>query len=452
MKVQFIADSSFIIEHNGCRILTDPWIGSTIYGGAWLQFPAPVISADDVGPLDYIFISHIHEDHCDPKTIDRLDRNAKIVILDRKPDFISNFLDKHGFRFKDVLKLPSFQKVEIAPGLAIEMIEADPAKPLAHLIDSSMVLHADDGKSLYFGNDTSPYPDLIKHFQSYDFSLALLAAAGGSGYPACFENLTIDESKSEQARIRETYFNKFGETVALLKPDNFMVVAGYHVIAGQNYGVNERMAFLSNPSQAYRTAYNHLPEEQRNSVVPVQLDPGEELDCSALPALSVEAAWDKAMEPGNWEELKAEFIENVASKTAYEHESQVIPPDTDWETLFSVAAGNVIEKVTDKKIEFASRLYINLPTEPKPLVGVIDGSGGTLSIESATVHREAPYLEISCDSRLLYQLLTGAFSWNIADAACFVRYYREPNVFDQPAFIALNYLRMTKSEHAEAGQ
>jgi L-ascorbate metabolism protein UlaG (beta-lactamase superfamily) len=35
MKITLVADSTFIFEHCGVRILTDPWIGATIYGGAW---------------------------------------------------------------------------------------------------------------------------------------------------------------------------------------------------------------------------------------------------------------------------------------------------------------------------------------------------------------------------------------------------------------------------------
>ena len=92
MKVTFVADSTFIFEHEGLRILTDPWIGTTIYGGAWRQFPQPVIKPSDVGRLDYIFISHIHEDHCDAQTIAALDRNATVLLMDRKPNFVDSFL------------------------------------------------------------------------------------------------------------------------------------------------------------------------------------------------------------------------------------------------------------------------------------------------------------------------------------------------------------------------
>ena len=54
MRVTLVTDSCFLFEHAGIRILTDPWIGTSIYGGAWLQFPRPVIRADEVGKLDYI--------------------------------------------------------------------------------------------------------------------------------------------------------------------------------------------------------------------------------------------------------------------------------------------------------------------------------------------------------------------------------------------------------------
>ena len=102
--------------------------------GARVQFPLPVIKAEDVGPLDYIFISHIHEDHCDLHTIKHLDRNAEIVLMDRKPNFVSDFLDFHNLEFKAVHNVKAREKLQIAPDLWLEPVEVDPAQ-LNHMID-----------------------------------------------------------------------------------------------------------------------------------------------------------------------------------------------------------------------------------------------------------------------------------------------------------------------------
>ena len=95
----------------------------------------PVIKAKDVGPLDYIFISHIHEDHCDLHTIKHLDRDAEIVLMDRKPNFVADFLDLRS-NFKKVHNIKLRDKFEIMPGFLLEPVEADPAHKLNHMIDS----------------------------------------------------------------------------------------------------------------------------------------------------------------------------------------------------------------------------------------------------------------------------------------------------------------------------
>ena len=197
MRVTLVADSCFLFEHAGMRMLTDPWIGTAIAGGAWIQFPRPVITAEQVGKLDYIFISHIHEDHCDLPTIRHLDRNARVILMDRKPNFVENFLRHNRFGFKEVINVPLRTQYPIGPGMSVEVVEADPKHTLNHLVDSAMLLHY-DGKSIYFANDNPPYPEIDEYLKRYDFELALLPPVGGSGYPAFYDSLS-DEQKSMRA-------------------------------------------------------------------------------------------------------------------------------------------------------------------------------------------------------------------------------------------------------------
>lgn len=443
MKTKFISDSTFLFEHQGCRILTDPWIGTTIYGGAWMQFPPPVCTPKDIGPLDYIFISHIHEDHCDPKTISELDRNAKIVIMGNRPNFIAKFLDRHGFHFKDIIVIPPFEPTEIASGLSIEMIDADPSQPLAHMIDSSMILHT-GGKSVFFANDNPPYEVALGHLSKYDYSLALLPAAGGAGYPACYDSLSDARRREERDRIRLSYYQVFASTIQSLQPDRFMPVAGYHVISGRNHAINEQMSFLSDPAEAFSVVYDSLSQEQRNRSVPIQLAPGAEFD-TTQPVVDAPEAWRVALQSSGWRDRKAEFLNTVASTAEYDHDSLTLPADLDWGLLFSNAAENLLSMSKANGVEFSSNIYVRLPAKGPANTGFVNGADSAYSIVSHDDERIEPYLEVSADETMLFKLLTGEFSWNIADAACFVRYVREPNIFDQPAFIALNYLNCRSS-------
>ena len=439
MKVTFVANSTFIFEHEGVRILTDPWIGTTIYGGAWRQFPQPVIKPSDVGRLDYIFISHIHEDHCDAQTIAALDRNATVLLMERKPNFVDSFLRRHEFNFREVRKIPPFQKTALTPNLAVEIVDADPSHVLNHLIDSALLLHW-DGKTIHFANDDAPYEGSYAHLKQYDFALSILPASGGSGYPACFVSLSDEEQAREKERIVISYFDTFVDAVTKLRPKRVLASAGNHVIVGRSADLNKRMTFLSTPMAAYRYLYDHLDADARRHVMPLNLREGDCWDADRDDRSNPEAIWKASMVEGDRLERKSRFC--IESKVhGYAHDKIVLPKDLDWQQLFHDAATALLRSVAAAKVDFKSHIYIDLPTEPEPRLGHVDGANGKFDILEASAPKLEPYLQISSDRNLMYQLLRGDFSWNIADAAGYLRYRRIPNVYDQEAVIALNYLR-----------
>ena len=440
MKVTFVADSTFIFEHAGVRMLTDPWIGTTIYGGAWRQFPPPVIEPSDVGRLDYIFISHIHEDHCDAQTIAALDRNATVLLMDRKPNFVESFLRRHQFSFREIKKIPPFQKTTLTPDLAVEIIDADPAHALNHLIDSALLLHW-NGKTIHFANDDPPYEGSYAHLKQYDFALSILPASGGSGYPACFLSLSDEEQAREKERITIEYFKTFTHAVDVLKPKQVLASAGNHVVVGRSADLNKRMTFLSSPMAAYRYTYDHLDADTRRRAMPLNLHEGDCWDADHDDRSDPEAIWKAAMVEGDRQERKSRFLAESMAQRTYDHDRITLPEDLDWQQLFGDAANALLRSTAASKLEFKSHIYIDLPTEPQPRLGHIDGANGKFDILEAEAPKSEPYLEVSSDRNLMYQLLRGDFSWNIADAAGFLRYRRIPNIYDQEAFIALNYLR-----------
>ena len=89
------------------NILCDPWFTQGIHGGTWYQYP----KANDLyginDRLDYIFISHIHEDHYDPislgKVIEKQEElfktTPKIIIAPRtNPNYLEIVMRRDGFK------------------------------------------------------------------------------------------------------------------------------------------------------------------------------------------------------------------------------------------------------------------------------------------------------------------------------------------------------------------
>jgi UDP-MurNAc hydroxylase len=91
MKLLNIGGATAIVEHNGKRILFDPWMDDGIFHGSWYHYPPAQVGIEDLGKLDYIYISHIHEDHCSAGTIKHLNPDAEIIVMDRCPR-VRNFI------------------------------------------------------------------------------------------------------------------------------------------------------------------------------------------------------------------------------------------------------------------------------------------------------------------------------------------------------------------------
>ena len=90
MKIKYIYSACLEISTSSITILTDPWFTEGVYDGAWYHFPE-IDPFEYISEPDYIYISHIHPDHYDPKFLHRLfDRfGVKPILI---PDLKNNYL------------------------------------------------------------------------------------------------------------------------------------------------------------------------------------------------------------------------------------------------------------------------------------------------------------------------------------------------------------------------
>jgi N-acyl-phosphatidylethanolamine-hydrolysing phospholipase D len=92
-RLTWLGQATFLIEHNGFRILTDPHLS---YRASPLPFAGPkrltplVYGVKDIGRIDYVIISHNHYDHLDGETIDQLGSGPTYLVpLKLKPWFVA---------------------------------------------------------------------------------------------------------------------------------------------------------------------------------------------------------------------------------------------------------------------------------------------------------------------------------------------------------------------------
>ena len=177
--VQRIVHASVLVDFDGARILTDPWLSER---PGYLQGePRSVDSAADLPDLAGIVISHGHYDHCD------------LPALAAYPDKAVPFAVVRGLAekvrragFTNVVELDPWQSTSLGP----VRVTAAPAR---HGVpEVTYVLQADD-RSVFFGADTlriSELDEVGRRFPELD--LALLPINGLRIRPAFNKQVVMD--------------------------------------------------------------------------------------------------------------------------------------------------------------------------------------------------------------------------------------------------------------------
>jgi UDP-MurNAc hydroxylase len=429
MKLTNIGGATAILESGGRRLLFDPWLDEGIFHGAWHHFPPAQLGIDDLGRLDFVYISHIHEDHCSAGTIRHLNRDAELILMDREPNYVLRFIESNGFEFRKIHLVAPRQPQQIAPGIVVDMVEPDPSNSMSAAIDSMLWLEW-DGTTVFNANDCQVWPGAVEYLKSEHrpIDVALLPYSGGSGYPACYLNLSDDEKSAEVERILTMRMRAFVETVRQLEPRYALPFADQYVVGGSRAALNRFVAHPPEPGAV-------LPFMQEAGLEDtlVLLNSGQTIDIE-----SGERTPNEPFRRYTVDERQS-YVDGLASNK-YDHERITFAPGVPIERLLGHARARMWQQ--QQRAGFSKRfnLYLDLRDGTKRARIDLDAEG--LRFVDWNEPLEEPYLRIAASETLWAMLLIGHVSWNIADAALFLDYERRPNVYDPDVYVYLNHLRV----------
>jgi len=101
LRVTYYGQACTLIEAGELKVLTDPWLTEGAYQGSW--FHTHILADAGVTPesfpknIDYLFISHEHQDHMDVATLRHFRRDIPILICRFTTDKFSRYLAQLGF-------------------------------------------------------------------------------------------------------------------------------------------------------------------------------------------------------------------------------------------------------------------------------------------------------------------------------------------------------------------
>ena len=151
-RVTFVGHSTVLLEMDGRRILTDPFLRER-FGP--LRRHGHRIPPDELGPIDLVLVSHAHLDHFDPASLRRLHGKPTIVV----PRGVGSRLHDGGFE--------RVREVEVGDELTVAdvrltVVRARHGTPLTPLIPRSKpVGYLVDGQvRTYFAGDTGLFKEM----------------------------------------------------------------------------------------------------------------------------------------------------------------------------------------------------------------------------------------------------------------------------------------------------
>ena len=432
MVITHLGASTIIVEHKRKKIMFDPWLDDGIVYGAWYRWPPSKVLPQQVGKLDYIIISHIHEDHCSEGTLKHLDKNAEIIIMDRRPNFVKKFLDYNKFNFKKIHLIKPYEIKNIFSDLFVSFVEADEENFFSYVIDCGIILKTKD-EVLYNSNDCLPTTKAIKfiknNFNKVD--LALLPYTGVSGYPNCYLNLTHKQKIKEAKRVTTERLKLLEKTADQIKPKLIMPFADQFVIGGKNSYLNK---YSPHPPSIKLVADYFKKNKSLNFLL---------LNVKQSYNLKTNKKTPNVKFKSHSKKDRENFIKKISNKK-YDNEKIQLNRSISEDRLLEHACERLFSEQQRQNYKTKWNILFNIKDKDSTKKFLIDLENSKLKkLNGSFPNMKAkPSLTMNIEKDVFILLLLGHMSWNMADGALFILYNRVPNKFDPKLYAFINYLKV----------
>jgi UDP-MurNAc hydroxylase len=182
MRITFLGQAGFFLETKGVSILADPWFNPA-YFASWFPFPAnDGIDPRVIGSPTYLYVSHLHHDHFDPRWLtEHCSKDAQVLLPAYPLETLRKELEELGFhRFIETQDLVPFEAGPLK--LMINALSAPTDGPIG---DSNLLIDDGDVRVLNM-NDSRPIdPDQLLQLGSLD--VLFLQFSGAIWYPMVYE-------------------------------------------------------------------------------------------------------------------------------------------------------------------------------------------------------------------------------------------------------------------------
>ena len=441
MEVTYHNSATVMIEGNNTKILCDPWLVNGAYIGSWCIYPPYNFQPTDFDDIDYIYVSHIHPDHSDEKTLTRLKKSIPVLIHDFPEKFLKNKIESFGFK---TIELEHDKRIHLKNNIHINILAADNCDPQicgkfigcpnlqnkvgSNWLDTMSVI--DDENEVIVNTNDCPFDlaqfavtGIKKKYENVDMLLS--AYAGASAYPHMFK-MTEKERVIAAERKKLKRYQRAMNYIKLLEPKYFLPFAGTYTYGGKlskyNYQRGEPEL-----EEAFDYFVSRIDQNQSKGVL---LNPKESFDLTtgkdSSPYLPINL------------EKKKDYIKNILSKRKMDYEDDPEPSINELKKL--IQKSFVRFESMRKKINFSSNTRIILDFSSRDLVVISCNGNGINFIKKDDLKKYKQYVKMFLDKKLLKRLLEGPAKWtdqghwNIAEGGGHIFFDRVPDTYELSLF------------------
>ena len=443
MKITHLNGACEIIQANGIKILTDPWLVDGEYYGSWYMYPPlPNFDFNLLDNVDYIYISHIHPDHLSKLTLEKLNTNIPVLIHKFSTPFLKINIEQLGFT---VIELESNIRTHLKNDVYINIIPAGHCNPIycsktfgcgkmetnyaSTVVDTLCVI--DNNEYTILNVNDCPYPvakfAIDSVLNSYnEINFLITCYTGASAYPQCFSNYSDNEKLIKAQEQKQYYFDSGLNFITHCKPNYFMLHAGTYILAGKLVKL-EPFRAINDIKDTY-DKYNTLQTTSKG----ILLNSYESFDLTTKQqsAPYVHFTVDE----------RNSYINDVLVHKKYLFENDAFVDDLDLISMCIKSYDRFERKRKELNFQNETLIYIKIN---EFVFAKISFNGKGIDFVKY-IDKSIPYLSLSLPTKLLKRILSGPkyAHWNNAEIGSFITYYRSPDVYEREIYYCLNYFHI----------
>lgn len=449
MKITHLTSATEIIEIDGVKILTDPWLDDGIYYGSWFLYPPYRLPDSILDDIDYIYVSHIHPDHFCDASMRRLDKSIPVLIHRYQTPFLKRRIESMGFV---AIELENNQRTLLKDNVYINIIAADNCNPEicgkafgcfsfaqqaggSNQIDSMCVI--DNDSFVLLNTNDCPYPiayeaiERVKQqYPRIDF--LLVGYTGASLYPYAMMDYSEEEMHAAKVRTQRKSLGFGAKIIEETCPRFYMPFAGTYVLGGANWELNR---YSPNPELEEAVEFfDSSPAIHANGTRSVLLNSGETFD---LETESATKAYQPIDQGKRWS-----YIENELSQQEYVYENDDEVEFGEWMEVISDACVRLEKKRQEIGFETDTNILICLPESKLLKIGCGKRNAGSAVIDRCDAAFVEPFIYFEVDFKLLYRIFQGPrfAHWNNVEIGALLKMRRHPDVYEMGIHLLLCYL------------